>query len=154
MVKGVKMSKRWCRASSSWDIPIEEKFYKKEDENKRVYFPEIKMRKNDFVYLCAAAKRHGVTNSCELETILTRAFTYGMLCNDVILLRQNGEKQKRISVGNDRLVRKRRFMVHPSFVRLIKREAEERKISISLLVYTIFLIYKERFPIHLGVVTT
>lgn len=146
----VKNSKRWCAAPCGREVPIEEKFEYKEDKDKRVYLPEFKMRKSDVAYVKEAARRHGVSASCELERILTRAFSCSVLGFRVVLYRDNGKKRVIPPYTPRNSVKRPKYTIHPSFIRLLKEEAGRGNVSVSLVVYKIFLIYRVKFPIYLG----
>ena len=137
---GVKNSKRWCAAPCGRDVPIWEKFDYEDDKDKRVYLPEFKMQKSHVAYIREAARRHKISPSCELERIFTRIFSYGMLNFAVVLCKRNGKKRRVPPHTPKNSVKRPKYTVHPSFIRLITNEEEKKDISISLVVYEIFLI--------------
>jgi len=147
---GVKNSKRWCAAPCGRDVPIWEKFDYEEDKDKRVYLPRFRMRKSDVAYIKEAARRHGVSASRELESILTRVFSFGMLGFPVIQYRSRDRKRKRPSFEKGSSQRRPKFTLHPSFLRLLQDECDKKEIGISLLFYEIFVVYRQKYPIHLG----
>lgn len=146
----VKNSKRWCAAPCGREVPIEEKFCKKEDKNKRVYLPKIRMRNSDVAYLKEAARRHGVSASCELERILSRVFSTGMLTFCVRKYRSRDRKRKRAYLTEEESRVRPKYTVHPSYVDLLRGEAKKRGMEITLLMCEVFSVYRRRFPIYLG----
>ena len=155
MKKGVRTSKRWGERLNSRgrrDVPIWEKFDVEESTDKRIYLPEIQMRKEDVAYIQEAARRHEVSCSCQLETILSRAFFGFMLKEPLLAFNQKGARRHKMPYKKDVLQKRPKYTVHPSFVRLLEKYAKKREVSIGLLFCEIMMMYKKRFPIFLSVV--
>lgn len=138
----MKKNKRWYKAKRS------KHFWEKFEEpnpNRREYFPDIRFLVEDFNYLQEASFRHNISLSCQFEKILNKFF-FNFLINQ-IPIQNASDKKQRINYKNMLFVRKRRFMIHPSLIQLIKTEAMNRNMEITYFVHQIFNIYRKKYPI-------
>ncbi|DAB40277.1 MAG TPA: hypothetical protein CFH81_08770 [Sulfurovum sp. UBA12169] len=140
----IRKAKRWGATRCLRDI--DHKFWRDDNEHKRVYVPEFNMLKSDLAYLHGLARRKKTSHSAVIEQMIDRRLLIGWDIMRCYTLCGRPRKHSTILLC-DQKVSRRKYMMHPSTLAIVNKIKEGYGISYSVFFERLLAEYKESFPI-------
>ncbi len=146
----IKKAKRWGDTKCGRYVSDVDRFAQVDNKDRRVSLEDVLSTSPIVEYLKDSAQRRNISVSLRFEQIFLYVMFYDLLKGVIIPNRGSiREKKAKLRLNKDEQVKFPKIYMHPLLKKLMRNDAQKRRMSVSFYVYFILIIYKLRMNISL-----
>lgn len=139
----IKNARRWGKSKCGRSVTIEERFFQVENKDRRVQVGRIYCTSDLIGYLRLCAEDKNISMSFMFEKIFLESIL-GEWVETVRIPKTNKSSRKyvKLMLKEGEKMKFPKIYMHPVFLEMLKLEAQNKRMSLSLYVYNTLLAYK------------